>query len=249
MWNDKTVSVVIPTYREKGSIRLVIEEFFATGLVDELIVVNNNAEPGTAEEVRLTPARQVFEPNQGYGYAFRRGMREATGDYVITCEPDYSYAAADLERFLAYAKDFPVVLGSRTNRNTLEPGADMSVVRRLGNVVYAKIIEALYRANTITDIGCSYKLFRKDALRRIEPYFRTTNPLFATEIILVLIRLGIPFIEIPVTYRRRMGTSTIITHWHKWVTWGIRVLGFVFVFRFRPLPSPVAPADVEGSSA
>lgn len=246
MWNSRTVSVVIATYREKASIRRMIEDFFATGLVDEVVVVNNNAEPGTEEEVRLTRARQVMETNQGYGHAFRRGLREASGDYIITCEPDYSYTASDLERFLAYAKDFPVVLGSRTNRNTLEPGADMSVVRRLGNVTYAKIIEILYNARTITDIGCSYKLFRKDTLRRIEPYFRTANPLFATEIILVLIRLGIPFIEIPVTYRPRIGTSTIITHPHKWVTWGIRVLLFIVVYRVRPLPRPM-PVDAEDS--
>lgn len=240
MWNARTVSVVIPTYREKASIRRVVEEFLASGVVDEVVVVNNNAEAGTAEEVAATAARQVFEPNQGYGYAFRRGMREATGDYVITCEPDYSYTANDLERFLAYAKDFPVVLGSRTNRNTLQPGADMGVLRRFGNVVYAKIIEVLYGSKTITDIGCSYKLFRREVLKRIEPCFRTTNPLFATEIILVLIRLGIPFIEIPVTYRARIGTSTIITHWHKWLTWGIRVLIFIVAFRFRRLPMPAA---------
>lgn len=236
MWNSKTVSVVLATYKEKASIRRMIMDFYSTGIVDEVIVVNNNAEPGTEEEVRQTPARQVYETRQGYGHAFRRGMREASGDYVITCEPDHSFAASDLERFLAYAKDFPVVLGSRTNRNTLEEGADMGSVRRAGNVAYAKMIELLYRSKTITDIGCSYKLFQRDVLRRMEPYFRTTNPLFATEIILVLIRLGIPFIEIPVTYRKRVGTSTIISAWHKWLTWGVRVFAFIWVFRFRPFP-------------
>ena len=57
MWNDKRVSVVLMTYAERDSIRSVIEDFFGTGLVDEVLVVDNNAEPGTAEEVRRTPAR------------------------------------------------------------------------------------------------------------------------------------------------------------------------------------------------
>ena len=55
MWNGKEVSVVLMTYAERDSIRGVIEGFFATGLVDEVLVVDNNAQAGTAEEVRQDP--------------------------------------------------------------------------------------------------------------------------------------------------------------------------------------------------
>ena len=41
MWGDKRVSVVLMTYAEKDSIRAVIDGFFATGVVDEVLVVNN----------------------------------------------------------------------------------------------------------------------------------------------------------------------------------------------------------------
>ena len=54
MWNNKSVSVVLATYREKDSIRNSIEEFYSTGVVDEIVVVNNNAEPGTDDEIRKT---------------------------------------------------------------------------------------------------------------------------------------------------------------------------------------------------
>mgnify|MGYP001616655569 FL=1 len=43
MYGNKTVSVVFATYREKGSVRRVIDKFFASGFVDEIVVVNNNA--------------------------------------------------------------------------------------------------------------------------------------------------------------------------------------------------------------
>ena len=43
MWNNKTVSIILPTYNEKDSIARVIDEYFATGYVDEIVVVNNNA--------------------------------------------------------------------------------------------------------------------------------------------------------------------------------------------------------------
>ena len=74
MWNGKTVSVIFPTYNEKDSIYDAVQEFFATGWIDEIIVVNNNAAPGTSVEVARTAARQVLVSRQGYGYALRRGM-------------------------------------------------------------------------------------------------------------------------------------------------------------------------------
>ena len=63
--------------------------------VDEIVVVNNNAEPGTVEEVQKTKARMVYEKRQGYGYAFQKGMKEAKGDYVVLCEPDGTYKGKD----------------------------------------------------------------------------------------------------------------------------------------------------------
>lgn len=69
MWKDKTISVILPTYNERDSIRACIEAFESTNVVDEIIVVNNNAAAGTSEEVAQTSAREVHEPIQGYGAA------------------------------------------------------------------------------------------------------------------------------------------------------------------------------------
>src|SRR6187455_3442030 len=80
MWNGKTVAVVLPTYRERATIREIIEGFEAVGIVDEIIVVNNNAEAGTSEAVEGTSAREVLEPEQGYGAAIQRGLAETKSD-------------------------------------------------------------------------------------------------------------------------------------------------------------------------
>jgi len=233
MWNKKSVSIVFATYREKASIRGVINDFVATGFVDEVIVVNNNAEPGTDEEIRQTKARIVYESKQGYGAAFRRGIKEAVGEYIVLCEPDATFLGSDLERLLAYAKEFPVVFGSRTNRSTIESGSAMSPMRRLGNVIFAKVIEILFGAKTITDIGCTYKLFTREALRKIEPQFKNDDPLFATELILLVVSNHIKFIEIPTSFRERVGMSTIVSHWYKVAKWGVKVWVYIWLFWFR----------------
>ena len=43
MWGDQRISVVLPTYNEAESIGACINDFEALGLVDEIVVVNNNA--------------------------------------------------------------------------------------------------------------------------------------------------------------------------------------------------------------
>ena len=91
MFNGKSVSLVLPTYNEKDSIRACINEFARLGVLDEIIVINNNAAPGTSQEVAGTAAREVMEPTQGYGAAIMRGFREAKGDIIILCEPDGTF--------------------------------------------------------------------------------------------------------------------------------------------------------------
>ncbi|HRU07307.1 MAG TPA: glycosyltransferase family 2 protein, partial [Candidatus Brocadiia bacterium] len=122
MWKSERVSVVLPTYNEKDSIRQCVLDFFGTGLVDEVIVVNNNAAPGTSEAVAGTGAREVMEPVQGYGAAMRRGLREAQGDLVAVCEPDGTFCPNDLHKLAAYSDDFDYVIGTRTTREMVWEG-------------------------------------------------------------------------------------------------------------------------------
>ncbi|MFA6095596.1 MAG: glycosyltransferase family 2 protein [Candidatus Paceibacterota bacterium] len=233
MYNGKKVSVVFSTYREKDSLRKAIDDYFATGFVDEVIVVNNNAEPGTDEEVKKTKARLVYETKQGYGHGYQRGIAEAKGDLIFLSEPDGTYLAKDLERFLVYSKDFPVVVGTRTNQSAILEGAAMGLWRKLANVFEAKVIEVLFGTNSLTEIGCTCKLFHRDALMSLAPHWKTTNALFATELLLLTISRRLHFIEIPISFSERVGESQLTAKWHQLGKWGIRILLFILSFWFR----------------
>jgi len=119
MWNEKTVSVILMTYAERDSIRSVIDDFLATGVVDEVLVVNNNAEHGTSAEVAKTSAREVTETSQGYGHAIRRGLSEVTGDLIVLAEPDGTFLGSDIVKLLAYSEECDVVLGTRTTNELI----------------------------------------------------------------------------------------------------------------------------------
>ena len=64
MYESRRVSVVLPAYNEEPFIRQAVEQFYATGVVDEVIVVDNNSRDRTAAEASLTSARVVTEMNQ-----------------------------------------------------------------------------------------------------------------------------------------------------------------------------------------
>ena len=231
MWNGKKVSVIFPTYNEKNSIRAAIEEVFATGFVDEVLVVNNNAAPGTSEEVAKTRAREILEPRQGYGQAIRRGFREAAGDYLIVSEPDGTFRGEDVIKLLAYAADFDYVLGTRTTRTMIWEGANMGVFLKWGNWSVAKMAEFLFNSSILTDCGCTLRLLSRPAYEKLRPYFTRTRSEFGFELTLLAMRHKVKFMEIPVNYRRRVGVSSVTGSPWRAFKLGMTMIGMVLKFR------------------
>lgn len=233
MWNGKTVSVALPTYNEKDSIRACIDGFFATGVIDEVVVCNNNAAPGTAEEVAKTRARQVIELRQGYGWSCRRAMAEATGDLIVLSEPDGSFEPNDIHKLLAYAHDFDVVLGSRTNTELIWSGANMGWWLKWGNWAVAKYMEFLFNTTTLTDVGCTMRLVTRDVLERIQPHFTVGGSQFGPEMMMLCIWSGAPVIEIPLNYKQRVGESAVTGDRGKAIALGLQMIGLISQFRAR----------------
>ncbi|MCM8822290.1 MAG: glycosyltransferase family 2 protein [Candidatus Omnitrophica bacterium] len=209
MWKDKKVSVIFPTYNEKGSIRHAIEDFFASGFVDEIIVVNNNAVDGTDQQVKKTSAKLVYEKRQGYGYAIWKGLEEATGDLLIISEPDGTFSGRDVIKLLAYSDDFDYVLGTRTTRELIWQGANMGFFLKWGNWAVAKMLEFLYNTTTLTDVGCTMRLISKKLYNNLRPYFTVGTQHFGPELTILVAKNKVRFMEIPVNYKPRVGESSV----------------------------------------
>jgi glycosyltransferase involved in cell wall biosynthesis len=207
--SGRSVAVVLPTYNEKESIRKVIGDFERLGVVDEIIVVNNNAAAGTSDEVSRTTAREVAEPLQGYGHAIRRGLQESKSDLVVVCEPDDTFLAEDIFKLLAYSADVQIVYGSRTVREFIWQGANMGRFLKWGNWATAKLIEMLFNTNSLSDVGCTYRLIDRAAVERLLPLFRVGSNFFGPEMMILGFLHGIHSVQIPVRYKKRAGTSSV----------------------------------------
>jgi glycosyltransferase involved in cell wall biosynthesis len=228
MYNGQTLSVVISTYREKNSIRHFIEECFQTGFVDEVIVVNNNAEDGTDDEVKKTKAKLISETRQGYGFGYQKGLREATGDYIIMTEADGTFLAKDFEKLLVYSRDFEVVFCTRTATYAIHDGANMGLFLQWGNWAVAKMIEVMFLTTQLSDVGCTMRLIKKDVLDYLLPSFNVGNSHFGLEMILNIVMHRIPFVEIPVSYLPRVGESSVTGSFWKALVLGFTMIGFIF---------------------
>ena len=231
MWRNKKVSVIFPTYNEKESIRAAIEDFFAEGLVDEIVVVNNNAADGTDEEVKATRARLVHETRQGYGYAIWKGLAEATGDLLIIAEPDGTFSGHDVIKMLAYSDDVPVVFGTRTSREFVWEGANMGFLLKFGNWGVGKLMEFLFNTTILTDVGCTMRLFDRQAYLRIAPQFTIGGSAFGPELMLLTILNKVPFVEIAVNYKKRVGTSSVTGNLFRAALLGVEMIGMVVKYR------------------
>lgn len=233
MWNGRKVSVVLGTYAERDSIRDVIDGFFATGVVDEVMVVNNNAQSGTKEEVDKTEARQVFESKQGYGHAYQRGLDEATGDLLILAEPDGTFLPRDAVKLLTYADDCDAVFGTRTTREMIWTGANMGWFLKWGNWAVAKLVEVLFNTSHLSDVGCTYRLLTRETLEKIQPRFSVGGSHFGPELMLLVITSGARVVEVPVNYLPRVGHSSVTGELGKAVNLGLQMIVFILKFRLR----------------
>lgn len=233
MWNGRTVAVVLPTYRERNSIAAVIKGFEALGIVDDILVVNNNAEPGTSREVATTSAREVFEATQGYGAAIQRGLREVDADLVCVCEPDATFDPGDLLKLLPYSVECDAVFGSRTVSTFIWSGANMNWFLRWGNWAVAKMIEVLYNTPYLSDVGCTYRVLSRECVRRIAPEFRSSGSRFGLEMQLLVVAMGERFVQVPVNYHPRVGESAVTGDLRKAFALGVDMIALVLRIRLR----------------
>ena len=232
MYGSLTVSVVLPAYNEEPNIRQAVEDFLETGVVDEVIVVDNNSRDRTIDEARRTRARVVEEPQQGYGHALRRGLREATGDLIVLSEPDGTFVARDILKLLAYSEDFEMVCGTRTTQELIWEQANMGQFLRVGNWVVAKMIQVLYDGPSLSDCGCTFRLTRRAAVDRIIDDMTVGGSHFLPEMVILALRKNLKIIEVPVNYRGRIGESKITGNLKGTLRTGFRMIGIILKYRF-----------------
>jgi glycosyltransferase involved in cell wall biosynthesis len=233
VYGPRTVGVVLPAYNEEAGISVAVRDFLAQDPVDKVYVVDNNSTDRTAKLAQEAGGILISEPNQGYGWALRRGLKEADTDYVALCEPDGTFLARDIYKLLAYSEDFSMVMGTRTTRELIWRQANMGWFLRFGNYLLAKLTMFLFNAPSLSDCGCTFRLIDREAVKRMNPYMTVGGSHFLPEMVCLALLMGIPIIEVPINYCGRVGRSKITGHWKGTITTSVRMLYLVLSYRVR----------------
>ncbi|MBP9716655.1 MAG: glycosyltransferase family 2 protein [Candidatus Levybacteria bacterium] len=233
MYKNKKISVVFPAYNEEENIAAAILDFRKLKIIDEILVIDNNSKDKTNKIAKSKKAKVIKETKQGYGYALRKGLREAKGDLIVLCEPDGTFLAKDLLRLLRYTEKYDLVMGTRTNKQYVGKNANMKGALRLGNVLLAKIMQVIYRPFvSLTDCGCTFRVINKKSLKLIYPKFSVGGSFFLSEFTVLSLKNRLSVKEIPVHYRERVGESKITGSLKKSVIVGIQMFKIILSYRF-----------------
>jgi glycosyltransferase involved in cell wall biosynthesis len=234
VWGDgKTVSVIFPAYNEAANIERAVRDFLAVPVVDEVVVVDNNSHDGTGDLARAAGARVVLETKQGYGNALQRGLREASGAYIVLAEPDGTFVAKDVVKLLAYADELDMVMGTRTTRELIWDQANMGWFLRVGNWAVAKLLQLLFDGPSLSDCGCTLRLIRREALAKIVDRLTVGGSHFLPEMVVLALQAGLRVVEVPVNYRGRVGESKITGSRVTTVKVGARMIGLILDYRLK----------------
>jgi glycosyltransferase involved in cell wall biosynthesis len=224
---------VLPTYNEKDSIADCIRRFEAIPEVDKVVVINNNAAPGTSEEVATTGAVEIVETTQGYGAAIKRGLREAGTDLVAVCEPDGTFNPEDLRKLLAFLPECDIVIGSRTVSNFIWDGANMGWFLQWGNWAVAKLIELLYNTSYLSDVGCTFRVMTREQAQKILDRSTLDGSAYGLEMLLISVIAKARMVQVPVNYHPRVGVSSVTGEIGKTISLGLEMIALTLKMRLR----------------
>jgi len=224
---------VMPALNEAAGIESVVRGFLDVPEVDEVVVADNASSDGTGAKAAFAGARVVREERRGYGYACRAALAAADGDLIILVESDSTFSPGDIHKFLAYSGDFDVIFGTRTSKTCIWSGSNMGTFLRYGNCAVAKLLEYVHNGPCLTDVGCTYKLITRPALRQILPLLEVGDARLSPELIITAVRLGFRCVEIPVMYGTRVGESKITGNPRTAFVLGLRMVALILRYRFR----------------
>jgi glycosyltransferase involved in cell wall biosynthesis len=194
------VAVVIPTFNEAESIASVVAEM-PRNIVDRVNVADGGSTDGTPDKARAAGA-EVIAVGRGYGLACLKGAQAAdTASIVVFMDGDGADDPAAMHVLVAPVRSgaYDFVIASRA-LGEREPGS-MAWHQLLAGRVAGILTRLLYGVR-YTDM-CAYRAIRRDTLLALGMCELTYG--WNLEMQMRVARAGLRVLEVPVSYRRRLG--------------------------------------------
>ncbi|MCG6168406.1 glycosyltransferase family 2 protein [Leptospira sanjuanensis] len=210
--SSPSVSVVIPALNEEKSIPFVLQDLRSIPGLDlrEIIVVDNGSIDDTKNAAASNGAVVLQEFQRGYGAACLKGLERifnssSLPDLIAFVDADYSDSPSELilltQALLDHNAD--LVIGSRVLGNSQK--GSLMPVQRFGNRLATALIRILYGMK-FTDLG-PFRVIRSDILKKLNMQDRNFG--WTVEMQIKAAKLGLRCVEVPVSYKKRIGISKV----------------------------------------
>jgi len=200
------LSVVMPVYNERATLREVVGRVLAVAIDIELLCIDDGSSDGSREilaelQQKHAQIRALLQPrNMGKGAALRRGIQEATGDFVIIQDADLEYDPSEypqlLEPLIQGRAD--VVFGSRFLVGG--PHRVLYFWHSVGNWLLTLLSNCLTNIN-LSDMETCYKVFRREVIQAIP--LEENRFGFEPEITVKVARRKLRIYEVGISYSGR----------------------------------------------
>jgi glycosyltransferase involved in cell wall biosynthesis len=198
------LSVIIPVYNEVKTIQEILRRVQATGLVDEILIVDDGSHDGTRDLLKnlenSSPVKVIYhDRNRGKGAAVRTGISQAAGDLILIQDADLEYDPRDYPALLRPIEEgiADVVFGSRFLGAARRPILFWNMV---ANKILTLTTNILYD-NILTDMETGYKLFRREVVMNIPLHARGFE--FEPEFTAKILKKKARIFEVPITFNPR----------------------------------------------
>ncbi|MGD0708796.1 MAG: glycosyltransferase [Anaerolineaceae bacterium] len=200
------LSIIIPAHNEEHRLSPALEQIDQFLKLQpyraEVIVVENGSVDRTLllaqEYSQRMPFVHVFhEEARGKGLAVKRGMLEATGEFRIFCDVDFSMPVTELNRFIPPALDVDIAIASREAAGAVryhEP-TYRHVIGRVFNTMVR-----LIALPGLSDSQCGFKCFRAGVAEKLFPHQTFTGMSFDVEVLFMACRHGYSITEVPIPW-------------------------------------------------